>query len=202
MMSPLKQRITLVRHAEPISITPFMGRTDVAVLPQANQALAQSLNGDYDLIVSSPLQRCAGLAELLAERQAQKNPIPTKLIADLQERDWGAWDGLSPDQIDPSELAAYYQSPFDYPIPQAESLTSMQQRVHQAWCSLLQTAAGDILCITHGGVMRVVLQQIFNLSNEALFQLKFDYGSRLVLEVTSTETAPFVQLIEIRQGTL
>ncbi len=198
MTPPLKQRITFVRHAEPISITPFMGRTDVVALPQANQALAQRLNGSYDLIVSSPLQRCAGLAELLAE----KNHIPTKLIADLQERDWGAWDGLSPDQIDPSELAAYYQSPFDYPIPQAESLPAMQERVHQAWCSLLHTAAGDILCITHGGVMRVVLQQIFNLSNEALFQLKFDYGSRLVLEVTSTETAPFVQLIEIRQGTL
>lgn len=192
------QRITLVRHAEPMIISPFIGRTDVAVNPQANQALAQRLNGDYDLLVSSPLQRCADLAALLAE----KNQIPTKLLADLQERDWGVWDGLKPQQIEPIALAAYYQNPFEYAITQAESLPAMQQRVNQAWCSLLQTAASDILCITHGGVMRVLFQQIFNLSNEALFQLKFDYGSRLVLEVTATETTPFVQLIEVRQGTL
>lgn len=194
----MKQRITLLRHAEPVIISPFIGRTDVAAKPQANQALVQSLNCDYDLLVSSPLQRCTSLAALLAE----KNQMPTQLLADLQERDWGSWDGLKPDQIEPTALAAYYRNPFEYQIPQAERLYAMQERINQVWCSLLQDSANNILCITHGGVMRVVFQQIFNLSNEVLFQLKFDYGSRLVLDVTPTETTPFVQLIEMRQGVL
>lgn len=193
-----KQHVCLVRHAKMHAITPFLGRTDQPVDAESNRQLAQRLSEPFDQIISSPLQRCAVLAHELVARDS----VPVAWLDELQERHWGEWDGVSPADIDPQNLQAYYDAPFEYAIPQAESFAQMQTRVHQAWWLITQCSAQSLLCITHGGVMRHLMQSLFGLPNAALFQLKLEYGAQIHLEVTHTDQAPFVQLVEIRPGNL
>lgn len=201
MNSLQPKRIQLVRHAK-LAIDPsglFVGRTDLKACPTSTQQLATSLqNTEFDALVSSPLQRC----QILAAQVAAYKGLEVETLDSLQERDWGSWDGLNTAEINPQDLQAYYDDPFNYSIPQAESWNQMRERLNQAWCSLLNHPAQRLMCVTHGGVLRLMMQQILGLSDHALFQLKLDYGVQLVLEVTPTPTQPFVQLIEIRPANL
>lgn len=201
-MSSLQTKcIKLVRHAKLVSDTSglFIGRTDLQACTSSSQQLAEMLQTKpFGAVVSSPLQRC----RTLAEQVAKSNKLQVDYLDGLQERDWGSWDGLHSADIKPSELQAYYDDPFHYAIPQAESWDQMRARLNQAWSLLLNHPAQDLLCVTHGGVLRLLMQQILGLTDQALFQLKLDYGVQILLEVTPTQTQPFVQLVEIRPGNL
>jgi alpha-ribazole phosphatase len=196
-MSQVKH-IHFVRHARPEHCPLFLGRTDIAVDSQANADLIAALTFKPTAIFSSPLRRCRALAEGL---QAQSH-VPLYYLDALQERDWGEWDGVDKAQIDSNQLAAYYADPFNYVIPAAESWTQMRARVLQAWLSLLQSEATHLVCITHGGVMRLLSQQLLALPDSALFQLGLDYGAQITWRVTSTETTPFVELIHWQASSL
>lgn len=201
MSSLLPKRIQLVRHAKLVSDTTglFIGRTDLQACASSSQQLAEMLQTKvFDAVLSSPLVRC----QILAEQVAKSNKLQVDYLQALQERDWGVWDGLHSAEIKPSDLQAYYDAPFNYVMPQAESWDQMRARINQAWWSLLHHPAKDILCVTHGGVLRLLMQQILGLEDQALFQLKLDYGAQVVLDVTLTQAEPFVQLVEIRPGNL
>lgn len=201
MSSLQPKRIKLVRHAKLVSDTTgfFIGRTDLQACASSSQQLAERLQTKpFDAVLSSPLQRCRTLAEQLAKL----NKLQVDYLDGLQERDWGSWDGLHSADIKPSDLQGYYDDPFNYVMPQAESWDQMRTRLHQAWWSLLNYPAQDILCVTHGGVLRLLVQKILGLADQAMFQLKLDYGVQILLEVTPTQTQPFVQLVEIRPGNL
>lgn len=189
-MSQVKH-IHFVRHARPEHCPLFLGRTDIAVDSQANADLIAALTFKPTAIFSSPLRRCRVLAEGL---QAQTH-VPLYYLDALQERDWGEWDGVDKAQIDSNRLAAYYADPFHYVIPAAETWTQMRERVYQAWLKLIQTDYASIVCVTHGGVMRLVAQQLLGLQDERLFQLALGYGAHMTWRVTPTETTPFVSLV-------
>lgn len=190
-------RIYLVRHPALLaqgSPTPFMGHTDCLADAESALGLQQALMAlKVDRLVSSPLQRCARLAQDLAELAN----LPLQFDANWQERDWGAWDGCAVTDIDAHALQAYYDAPFDYSIDQAETVDVMQTRINQAWLDLVALQQ-DVLCITHGGPMRLVLQQVLGLSNSALFQLKIDYGTLIGFDVYPTEQGAFAQLCLIQ----
>lgn len=190
-------RIYLVRHPALLaqgSPTPFIGRTDCLADAESRLSLQQALMAlKVDRLVSSPLQRCASLAQDLAEQ----THLPLQFDANWQERDWGVWDGCAVTDIDAHALQAYYDAPFDYFIDQAETFDAMQIRINQAWLNLVALQQ-DVLCITHGGPMRLVLQQVLGLSNSALFQLKIDYGTLIGLDVYPTEQGAFAQLCLIQ----
>lgn len=197
------KHVHLVRHAklevDPLAAGLFVGRSDITACPTSTcQLVDQLAELPFEAVVSSPLQRCRVLAQPLADLKGLK----AEYQPNLQERDWGGWDGLKTADIEPSELQAYYDDPFHYDIPQAESWHQMRERLNQAWCSLLNHPAQHILCITHGGVLRLMMQQILRLPDESLFQLKLDYGAQIRLQVTFTPTQPFVQLLELKAGNL
>ncbi|SFR58854.1 histidine phosphatase family protein [Thiomicrospira sp. ALE5] len=185
--------IYLVRHPAlmaQFSGTPFIGRTDCLAEADSASRLQQALLAlKVDRLVSSPLARCANLAQDLAAQMQR----PLLLDSNWQERDWGAWDGCALADINPQALQAYYDEPFDYAIAQAETFVAMQSRIQQAWLDLVALKQ-DVLCICHGGPMRLVLQQQLGLANEALFQLRIDYGTLIGFEVHHTEQGVFSQL--------
>jgi len=94
--------IDLIRHVKVEGEAALYGRTDVAPLPSDNQQLLNKLinrqlsnRQGYDVIVSSPLQRC----HLLAQQLADKIDKPLIHLDDLQEMDFGIYDGIAFDQI-------------------------------------------------------------------------------------------------------
>lgn len=159
-----------------------------------------AVDDGWQKIIVSPARRCRAFAEA-------HFTTPLDVNALWQERDFGEWDGLSFDQveaIDTEGLQAYLEDPFQARIPGAESYDAFGQRIREAWSGCLEQALSEgvdsMLLITHGGPIRLLLQQVLKLPDEALFQWRIGYGCRVSLEATSTEQGPFIQLTGITQG--
>ena len=156
-MSALRQ-IFLVRHPKP-DIAPGIcyGSTDVPAAPaELSAALAylDKLLPNDARIISSPLSRCAQLAELLGMR-AQRS---FKLDARLAERDCGAWELRAWVDVPRSELDAWAADFMGYSVPGAESVRQLQTRVLAAWKEHTgQLAQQPLAFITHAGPIQVLL---------------------------------------------
>ena len=211
-------RIELIRHGECTDQAFLRGHTNSLLSDYGRQQMfavleALTLSNNLrkikrpGLAISSPAKRCVDFMESYAQADFQK----LQIWPEFQERSFGAWDGLTYEAIqaqDPQGLESYLQHPFSFRIPQAESYVDFEQRVQSAWDKLLvvtdslEASVEQVVIMTHGGVIRVLLKQLLGLSNEALFQLEIGYGTRISLEVFSTASTPFIRLVEMVQTPL
>ncbi len=199
-------RIDILRHGDCADNVWLRGRTDSLLTEQGyEKMLSQLKTTDYQKVVTSPAKRCRDFAE---------GQFQDFEISDLwQERNYGIFDGLSHQQVEalyPEQLTAYLQQPFNYDLPQAETFAQFQQRVQQAWQELIESELNSeldsLLLITHGGPMRLLLQSILNLPNEALFHIEMGYAAMVSVKVFQTGdyecdlySETFCKLLEIRQ---
>jgi len=200
--------IILVRHVKVDGPAALYGRTDIAADKNENNKLLTELSERYnsdsgallDLIISSPLQRC----RLLAEQLSKQINIPMDCIEELQEMDFGQFDGLAFDQLVDerslnteiegpwSTLEGFWQAPAQATLPNAESLIEFHQRVVLSWKKLAERAIKNnqkkILVLCHGGVIRIILAEILalNWQNPTWYQaLKIDYASSTKVTVST-----------------
>jgi len=110
-------------------------------------AAARAL-GTFDGVVSSPLQRAAETAAIIAEHLGI-GPVLTD--PDLMERDAGEWQGLTRGQIE-MEWPGYLEE--GKRPPAYEPNEPMVGRVVGALSRIAERAGGgDVLVVAHGGVV-------------------------------------------------
>jgi glucosyl-3-phosphoglycerate phosphatase len=108
---------------------------------QARQ-LADELAADHvDAIYASDLSRARETAEIVGERLG----LPVGLDADLREKDWGTWEGLTSVERDRVEFVG-------------ESTEAHQERMLRALRRIAERHpdGSRVLVVTHGGSMRRV----------------------------------------------
>ena len=138
----------------------------------------------WDLIISSPLQRCREFAE----RTAAGSDLPLQIDDQWQEIDYGDWDGLPIDewrQVAAEQFKAFRKDVTALAPPNGEDFMSFKARILDAWEGLakLQDNA-HILVVTHGGVMRVILPTVLGMPLNRSFPLHIPFAclSRIVVE--------------------
>ena len=147
--------LTLLRHPRPhVADGTCYGRTDCAAdAPHEQTVLDELLEAlQPQRVLASPALRCLGLADRLCERWQ----VPCEIEPRLQEMDFGRWEGLSWDAVPRAELDAWARQPVDCAPGGGESLRDMDQRV-RAWAYDAAAAQTDVLAVTHGGVMRLLI---------------------------------------------
>jgi alpha-ribazole phosphatase len=151
-------RLHLVRHPRPeVADDTCYGRTDLAprldelVLLQAE--LAASLPKNAPLF-SSPLQRCARLAETLAPALGCGAPV---FDARLAEMDFGDWEMRQWNQIPHSEVDAWTADLTGYRPGNGENVLEVAQRVRAFRADLATVHAEDVIVICHAGTIRLLL---------------------------------------------
>ena len=94
-----------------------------------------------EAIYSSDLARARETAEIVGELLG----VPVVLDADLREKDWGTWEGLTAVERDRVEFVG-------------ESTEEHQERILRALRRISERHSGDgrVLVVTHGGSMRRV----------------------------------------------
>lgn len=147
-------KLWLARHAQPL-IAPGVcyGATDVAADEFATHVAAEALARELPVgipVISSPLQRCAQLAQRL---QALRRDSSFSTDARLREMDFGRWEGHRWVDIPQSEYDAWTTCFGSYRFGGNESVSDFMRRVAQAWDEF-HTAGRDVLWITHAGVFR------------------------------------------------
>lgn len=147
--------IILLRHGLTEHNHGFYGSTDSQLTDEGMQAMLDAVSEQaFDQIISSPLQRCARVAQLLAEQQG----CDYMLSNDWREYHFGDWEAMPIQQLwdeQPEALTQFWQNPYQFSPPNAENFSLFLQRIEQARNDLIsQTTQKKTLVITHAGVIR------------------------------------------------
>jgi alpha-ribazole phosphatase len=193
--------VYLLRHGRTLGPAALNGSTDIAVAPQVQQAIADTIEQrelGFSHIITSPLKRCSDLAALLVKR----NPA-LKLVTEpsFRELHFGRFDGIPFDDLKEEQelLMAFWKAPASNTLPEAEPLKEAYLRVSTAWQQQLENLQQDTLIISHGGVIRLILAHALdadwkNPSWHAA--LSIDYQSLTHMEIY-TDAEPFVWIKSI-----
>lgn len=182
---PIQTELLLVRHAPIATYGLCYGRSDVPMQMDAQTAAQRVLQDDglharpIECVFASVSQRCAGVAQALAE----KLDVALRLDSRLQELDFGLWEQRTYDEIYRTERAlfdAWAHDPMRMAPPRGESGNAMVERVY-SWA--LEVRAGSVLVVTHAGVIRILramarrAQELGNLQNTDCDSLTLDWSS-------------------------
>jgi len=177
--------LDFLRHGETSLSHTLRGKTDDALTAkgwmqmQSTIAHAEQVSQAWDVIYSSPLQRC----RLFAEEWAEQKQLPLYIEPNLQEMDFGEWEAQPTErlyQLFPDELAQFWQTPLSFTPPQAESLLAFKSRVLESVETLTQQMHKQgwtrALIISHGGVIKLLKCQALKQNDNDLLKMSAELG--------------------------
>ena len=176
-------RVSLLRHGHTTSGPVYRGRVDVPLSSKGWQQMQQSISGlQPDMVVTSPLQRCANFAQSLGQ--------PVLTDERLVEMDFGAWDGRERElvwQEDQVAVKAFWADPMRVSPPGGENLAQVQERAVKALHKHIESALAQqkqhLLLVSHGGVIRCLIGNLLHMSGQGLFHLYLPYAGLAHLQV-------------------
>lgn len=169
----LKQ-IDLLRHGEPVGGRKYRGQIDDPLSDKGWAEMRAAVDGrdDWDAIIYSPLCRCADFAAELSTTL----DIPAVADERLMEIGFGAWEGLTGDEIradNADALRQFYNDPVNNQPDGAERLRAFYLRVGGAWDEFIETTEYErILLIAHAGVMRAVITHVLKAPLLSMYRMQ------------------------------
>jgi len=167
--------IYLIRHTQTAnSVSLCYGQTDVVLADSYADEMANLHNklpefADDCSVFSSPLTRCLQLAQTFSD-----NVITDERLLELN---FGDWEGLQFDAIDPDVLQHWTDNLVTAKPPHGENFEELYLRATAFWKDILASDAKQVLVFTHAGVIRALLAQVLNMPLANAFQLRIDSGS-------------------------
>lgn len=158
-------KLDLLRHGETELGHTLRGSTDDELTVKGWLQMQSTINQSiqypiqWDVIFTSPLQRCQKFAQSLA------NQYGLKLIhiPELQEMYFGEWEGISTQEIyenSPELLSNFWQFPTRFTPPNAENMDDFVKRVLSGLdtvkLEMHKLNAKQSLIVTHGGVIKLL----------------------------------------------
>ena len=209
------QRIWLVRHGQTLwnELGRFCGHTDIPLSTlgrrQARKLASHLQHMPISAIYSSDLSRTRETAEIIVDKiilrgnreTARVSPthkrtehvgktLAVSLLPALREINFGAWEGLTYDEIVTSfaDQLGFFTDPEHYAPSQGETLTEVLQRVMPALQEIMQHKHdGAIVIVSHGGVLRGLLCAFLGMPLRNQWQLRIDTGSLSAIDVSLDE---------------
>lgn len=171
--------IHLIRHTTPdIAAGICYGQTDLDVTETFEQEVAvihSKTNTHYDAVYTSPLQRCAKLADTL---QAQQRFTDKRLM----EYNFGDWEMRPWSEFKSSQTKNWMNNFVDQPAPNGDSIKIMHQRVHDFFTELLKQPYNKVALVTHSGVQRLLHAHVLETPLTHLFRLQLEFGAVLEMQ--------------------
>jgi probable phosphoglycerate mutase len=166
-------RITIVRHGETEwnKSMQLQGHTDSPLteigLKQAEQLAETIKNRDFNLLISSDLNRALQTAKII-NRHLMLN---IELNKELRERAFGIMEGLTRKEVEikyKDTFQAYMTRKADFNIRNGESLIVFSNRVINAINEIIKKHHNkNILIVSHGGVLDCIIRYIFKIDLDA-----------------------------------
>lgn len=180
--------IGLLRHGEAQGGPRFRGSTDDPLTDTGLVQMHAAIDGGrrWDRIITSPLIRCAAFASAVARQRA----IPLAFDERIKEMHFGVWEGRTAAQIvseDSDALTRFWVDPAAHPPPGGEPFARFQARVLSAWNDIVRKYTGQqVLLVTHGGAIRVMLCHTLQRPFAALFDIDVPHGSMHTVRIADT----------------
>lgn len=151
--------IYLIRHTTPaVAKGICYGQTDLDVTESFLEEAAlirQVIPQPIAQVYSSPLQRCARLAELLFPGG------PIALMPELMELHCGSWEMQPWDDLPKDEVDPWMADFVNIRVPGGESYLDLHERVSRCFMAIAASEAdGPKAIVAHGGVLRSIVAGI------------------------------------------
>jgi probable phosphoglycerate mutase len=198
--------VLLTRHGHTDRSEPeqYLGQHVRASLTERGRgdavALAERLDGlRVDRIISSPLGRAVETAQIIASRIAASVEVDERLT----ELDYGAWEGLTVEEIDrrfPGERELYDADPSVHRVGGGESGLAVAARVGDFMESLVgrweqEGADRTCLLVGHSSLNRILLAVLMGVPlADYRRRFKQDWASLTVLRWESRAAGPLLML--------
>jgi len=141
-----------------------------------------SISPGLRAVYCSNLSRAIQSAEVIAQPFGLQ-PIE---VADLRERSFGIWEGMSFSEIReqyPKEFASWAQDPLAYSPVGGETTLAVRDRAIKVVSEIVKRHAGEeIAVVAHGGVNRIILCHILGMPLENVFRIEQDYAALNIIE--------------------
>lgn len=175
------KELVLIRHGESLHAGErYIGRTDTPLTAYGHEQaerISNRLSGlALDAVYVSPALRARETIQPFLD--VSKKPIIVD--ADLQEIDFGLWEGMAFEEIQtqfPELVGEWALNHMNFCFPGGESLESFWKRVCQAGDRLSSAPGNRIAVVTHGGVIRYLLCHHLGLAPELHRMFQIDLGS-------------------------
>ncbi len=181
------EKIYLLRHGEiePFERKTFIGQSDIS-LSQVGIQQAKTWRGYFqkklpDKIFCSDLKRCMVTAKIVA------GPFLERICVkkELREISLGQWEGTTMEYIQnnfPIQWEIRGNNLKGFRPPGGESFSALSKRVLPTFYALCKHTQGDILIVSHAGVIRVILADIMKIDLNDIFQIPQDYAGLNTVE--------------------
>jgi alpha-ribazole phosphatase len=177
--------LDVMRHGETELSHTLRGSTDDALTQTGWQQMQQTLHNamdagqSWDVIFSSPLQRC----QQFAQSVAQQLNLDLHCLPQLQEMHFGDWEGQSTQflyETVPDQLEKFWLQPTEFSPPNAETLLQFDTRVTQAIVQMMsymqENKLKKALVISHGGVIKLLKCKAQNMPLNDLLKMEAALG--------------------------
>ena len=173
-------KLLLIRHGQTDwnLLGKYQGQTDIALSGEGiRQAdlLAQNFPVDtLDIIYTSDLQR----AFMTAERLAEKFSAPLYADKALRELNFGAWEGLTYQEIAerwPQEVKNLFGAPEKLQIPEGETFLMLQRRAMNKIHEIRAENEGkNVAVVAHGAISKAILTALLHIPLHYVWMLRQD----------------------------
>ncbi|MEI7945728.1 MAG: histidine phosphatase family protein [bacterium] len=175
------KELLLIRHGESLHAGErYIGRTDTPLTPlghtQAEWIANRLREGALDAVFLSPALRARETIQPFLDITAHEIVVE----ADLQEIDFGLWEGMSFGEIQaqtPELVTQWALNRMDFCFPGGERLDTFWKRVCRVGDALAAAPGQRIAVVTHGGVIRYLLCHFLGLLPEQHRMFHIDLGS-------------------------
>ena len=180
--------LILLRHGQSVwnAANKFTGWTDVELSKVGENEAAKA--GDdladlqIDVVHTSDLIRAQRTAAIVMEHNRVSNEVPTHRDFRLNERHYGALQGLDKDETRAkfgAEQVHIWRRSYDVPPPEGESLAMCAERtlpyLSEAIMPDLESGK-TVLVAAHGNSLRSIVMKIEGLSKEEVLNLEIPTG--------------------------
>ncbi|WP_022871059.1 histidine phosphatase family protein [Yaniella halotolerans] len=156
-------------------------------------------------VVSSPLERCIQTAQAVLQRQAQAHDLPTD--SDLNECDYGSWQGRTLAELTKEDLWSQVQShPSGVTFPGGETMAGMQARAvsairrHDAAFEVEHGQGAVWAAVSHGDIIKSILADALGMHLDLFQRLSVGPASASIVHYGTN--GPRVYAINTEAGDL
>jgi len=184
-------RFLLIRHAqtELNAQLRYQGISDGELTEwgiwQAERLARRLKDNSLAAIYSSTLKRARQTAEIIAS----PHRIEVIALSELNELNFGKWEGLTSEEIEkkyPEAFQEWLKGNPEAEIPGGESRIIFKQRIEKVIGRLLTQHSGQtIALITHGGPIKTIISKILGENPDLFWKIRQDNASLNIIEFHS-----------------
>ena len=154
----------------------------VTGIRQARCAAERFKNIDIDKIYCSPLKRAMATAKPIADEK-KLDIIPEE---NFREICFGDWEGMTVSELTRKygeEYMNFIKEPHKYGFPGEGTIDKVIERLKPSLDRIIKNESGNILIISHGGIIRLMIMYIMGLDNSWFTKMWINNTAISIIEI-------------------